>query len=50
MSWQPIAAARPAVQIHLATVMVAFAIGTWMIVPPKGTRRGAAVSRRTATP
>jgi uncharacterized membrane protein len=45
MSWQPIAAAGLAVQVHLATVVAAFAIGTWMIVRPKGTAPHKALGR-----
>jgi uncharacterized membrane protein len=45
MSWQPVAAVGLAVQIHLATVVMAFAIGTWMIVRPKGTPPHKALGR-----
>ena len=37
MSLAPILAAGWAVQVHLASVLVAFAIGTWMMLRPKGT-------------
>ena len=37
MTLDPIIAAGTAVQIHLVTVTVAFVIGTWMMVRPKGT-------------
>jgi uncharacterized membrane protein len=37
MSLEPILAASLATQIHLASVAAAFAIGTWMMVRPKGT-------------
>jgi uncharacterized membrane protein len=37
MSLAPILAAGPAVQIHLVSVLIAFVIGTWMMVRPKGT-------------
>jgi uncharacterized membrane protein len=45
MSWQPIADAGLATQVHLATVIAAFAIGTWMIVRPKGTPPHKALGR-----
>jgi uncharacterized membrane protein len=34
---EPIAEATPAIQIHLAAVAVALAIGAWQFVGPKGT-------------
>jgi uncharacterized membrane protein len=37
MSWQPILDAGTATQIHLASILAAFALGTWMMVRPKGT-------------
>jgi uncharacterized membrane protein len=45
MSFQPIANASLATQIHLATVTTAFVIGTWMIVRPKGTPPHKALGR-----
>lgn len=45
MSFQPILAAGPAVQIHLPTVTAAFVIGTWMMIRPKGTRPHKALGR-----
>lgn len=37
MSLEPILAAGPATQIHIATVTLAFVVGTWMVLSPKGT-------------
>ncbi len=37
MSLAPILAASPATQIHIAAVTLAFAVGTWMLLRPKGT-------------
>lgn len=37
MSLAPILAASPATQIHIAAVILAFAVGTWMMLRPKGT-------------
>ncbi len=37
MNLAPILAAGWAVQVHLASVLAAFAIGTWMMLRPKGT-------------
>jgi uncharacterized membrane protein len=45
MSLAPILAAGAAVQIHLASVLVAFVIGTWMMVRPKGTLPHKALGR-----
>ncbi|UYN95938.1 MAG: DUF2306 domain-containing protein [Enhydrobacter sp.] len=36
MSWQPILQAGTAVQIHLASITVAFVLGTWLMLRPKG--------------
>jgi uncharacterized membrane protein len=45
MSLAPILAAGAAVQIHLVSVLIAFAIGTWMMVRPKGTTPHKALGR-----
>lgn len=45
MSLAPILAAGWAVQIHLVTVLAAFAIGTWMMIRPKGTTPHKALGR-----
>jgi uncharacterized membrane protein len=45
MSLAPILAAGAAVQIHLASVVVAFVIGTWLMVRPKGTPTHKALGR-----
>ena len=37
MSLEPILAAGAATQIHLASVSVAFVIGSWLMLRPKGT-------------
>ncbi len=45
MSLQPILTAGLPTQIHLAAVLVAFAIGTWNLVRPKGTALHKALGR-----
>jgi len=45
MSLQPILDAGPAVQIHIASVVGAFATGTWMMLRPKGTPPHRALGR-----
>ncbi len=45
MSLAPILAAGWAVQIHLVTVLVAFWIGTWLLIRPKGTPLHKALGR-----
>ena len=37
MSLEPILVAGPATQIHLASITLAFAIGSWQFIRPKGT-------------
>lgn len=38
MTLEPILSAGNATQIHLATISAAFAIGSWLMLRPKGTR------------
>jgi uncharacterized membrane protein len=45
MTLAPILAAGAAVQVHLVTVLAAFAIGTWMMLRAKGTPPHKALGR-----
>ena len=45
MTLAPILAAGAAMQVHLATVLAALVIGTWMMLRPKGTPPHKALGR-----